>query len=332
MLIQVGDLPVADTSIFPEIDLPPSLEHLRPNVEIKYLTFTGKKRDIYIDEKENSIRENDHSENTESIESLKNSFQGGIQTTCQLPCVTKSNRKQFDFELVFGYGRTNSLATLTSEYYFYTIPNLSSFERQTLQCYENRKLPKTDNKEVEVANYITRGIHSGNVLNTESAIRKAVKEVEPHKGKASIESIVNLVMQDNGIVNTFRKINEHHFENWVQDHSKEELHLGYDLITETYGWLVGEGYETRMIWKALRRWVEEGKTSNFILHHNKPGINSSFADKRKTRKEFLLKELAIAEKLLGRPWTDVISIKGFVPQDRESERNGTLSPKELIAF
>ena len=38
------------------------------------------------------------------------------------------------------------------------------------------------------------------------------------------------------------------------------------------------------------------------------------------------------EKLLGRPWTDVISIKGFVPQDRESERNGTLSPKELIAF
>ena len=50
------------------------------------------------------------------------------------------------------------------------------------------------------------------------------------------------------------------------------------------------------------------------------------------KKEFLLKELAIAEKLLGRPWTDVISIKGFVPQDRESERNGTLSPKELIAF
>ena len=74
----------SDTSIFPEIDLPPSLEHLRPDVEIKYLTFTGKKREIYIDEEENSIRENDHSENTESIDSLRNSFQGGIQTTCHL--------------------------------------------------------------------------------------------------------------------------------------------------------------------------------------------------------------------------------------------------------
>lgn len=332
MLIQVSDLPVADTSIFPEIDLPPSLEHLRPDVEIKYLTFTGKKCPIYIEEEENSIRENDHSENTESIDSLRNSFQGGIQTTCQLPCVTISNRKQFKFELVFGYGRTNALSTLTSEYYFYVIPNLTSFERETLQCYENRKLPKTDNKEVEVANYITRGINSGNVLNTESAIRKAVKEVEPHKGKASVESIVNLVMKDNGIVNTFRKVNEHHFERWVQNHSKEELHLGLDLTTDTYGWLVGEGYETRMIWKALRRWVEEGKTSTFILHHNKPGVNSSFADKRKTRKEFLLKELKIAEQLLGIPWKNVIKVKGFVPQDRESERNGTLSPKELISF
>lgn len=342
MLIQISDLPVANTSVFPEMDLPPTLEYLRDKIEIRYIEFAGTNPKVYIDEEGNIARESDRSENTESIESLTSSFLGGIQSSCQLPAVEISDRLEFDFDLIYGFGRQESLKRLTTKYYFYVLPKLTNFERETLQIYENRALPRTKSKEDEVAAYVSRSIHNGDCVNNEDAMRALIKLVEPHKPPASVQKILNKAMLDAGVVKTFRKMGEAQYFQWLTNHGRRELSVmsknnsdsGYDIVKNQYTWLVGEKYISRMLWKALQRWDSEGATSRFILHHDKPGVNTSFAQKRKTTKDALLEQLGIISRQVKdiKDWTDIIEVLGFVPQDRLAEKQRTLSPKDLISF
>jgi len=83
-------------------------------------------------------------------------------------------------------------------------------------------------------------------------------------------SIIRQVLHASNTSFDHREYLPHQAEKWVEMNVGIQVNGTLDPITESYNWVVGEGYEEKKLMKGILKYGETGKPSKYYLHTKQP--------------------------------------------------------------
>tara|TARA_B110000285_G_scaffold229080_1_gene293187 strand:+ start:143 stop:1252 length:1110 start_codon:yes stop_codon:yes gene_type:complete len=140
----------------------------------------------------------------------------------------------------------------------------------------------------------------------------------------TIESIIKQVLHKTNTDTDHRDYLPEQAEKFVEQVVGVEVNGVFDEDTDKYHWVVGEGYETTKIMKALHKFSETGKHSDFYFHTKQPLSSSTKRTKDTTYKKRLsmkkahditldVIEKAVVYKQTHGNWP--LNIRSYLPHD-----------------
>ena len=266
------------------------------------------------------------SDSVAHIESLKQSFAQGIDLNQYPPCVIETTQKTKEkfktdkpYELVYGFHRLGSLIELGLKTYFFTEISADDVGIYSVRMEENEPLPKLDNKEVDLKTALGAMIKEGLIKATEEAVRKQLNLVARSRKKQSKDKIVQMVLHDNGIPQRYQFYSPSQAIEWNADYSKGDYQFGgeWDSKRKRNGFLCKEGYLYRTVWRAMKKFVQDGEKSYVISHMGAPTKSATLEQKRVNFQA----ELDSMKEIMAGVWVteDFLEHIGSLPQDRDND-------------
>ena len=282
--------------------------------------------DIFIDPTQGNKTRQITNDNVAHIESLKMSFAQGIDLNQYPPCViptTQKTKEEFKtskpYELVYGFHRLGALIELHLKTYFFTVISTDERGVYSVRMEENEPLPKLDNKEVDLKAALGSMIKEGLIEKTEPAVRAQLNLVARSRKKQSKDKIVQMVMHDNGIPSRFMFYSPSQAIQWCNLYSNGDYQFGgeWDSKRKLNGFLCKEGYLYRTVWRAMKKFVQDGEKSYVISHMGAPTKSATLSQKRENFQSELdsmkeiMKGVGVTE--------DFLEHLGSLPQDRDND-------------
>jgi len=142
--------------------------------------------------------------------------------------------------------------------------------------------------------------------------------------KKSIEGIIKQVLHKTNTNTDHRDYLPEQAEKFVEEVAGVEVNGVLDEDTDRYHWVVGEGYETTKIMKAIHKFAETEKHSDFYFHTKQPLSSSNKRTKDTTYKKRLSMkkaydttldaiEKAVVYKQTHGRWP--LNIRSYLPHD-----------------
>lgn len=282
--------------------------------------------EIYIDDIFGNISKVEpHS--AEEIETLKNSFAGGVDLK-EFPPAVRYRGAHYDkpYVLVYGYGRSEGIQLNKQKSWYFTLLEGDDDAIEDVQAAENEQLPKRINKEIDMRKFLAKKVKDKIVGNTDTEIRSKFKKVYPNRDKSVMNRVIQQVMEE---VNTPQPYiiytSTPKIRAWFDNHSSQEYYIEgeYDASRDMYGVHIKEGYQYRAVIAAIERYSKTGKYTYVIGHFNAPTKKATLETKRvQFQQEFT--KIRIALESCGLTIWPIV-IMGYFPQDKEND-----NMKELV--
>lgn len=279
---------------------------------------------VYIDNIEgNTTRSQAKLDSLSHIQNLKTSFADGIDLNQLPPCVIKTtdktkNKTRTDkpYELVYGYHRLGAMRELSAKKYFFTEIDAKSKELYRVKVSENEPLPKLDNREADISNTLAKMIRDGELSKNEVDVRKELNLMCRGRKKQSKDNIMQKVIHQNGIPKRYEFYSESQAWDWINNYTNDGYCIGgeFDENRDMYGFICKEGYLYRTLFRALKKYTQEGKKSYVISQMGEPSVKVSMTDKRKNFQSEM-DSIMNMFKLMGVDNTDFLIHMGSMPQD-----------------
>lgn len=257
----------------------------------------------------------------EEIETLKNSFAGGVDLK-EFPPAVIFRGSEYDkpYALHYGFGRVEAIMLNKQKSWYFTVLEGTEDALEDVQASENEILPKRINMEVDMRKFLTNKISKGKIANDEKSIRDKFRKVYPNRDKSVMNRVVQQVME---ALNTPQPYilytSTPRIQQWLDNHSSEEYAIEgeYDTKLNMYGTHIKEGYQYRAVIAAIKRYAEDGIKTYVIGHFSAPTKKATLNSKRK---QFIREfdNIRTAMESCGlKVWP--IEVLGFLPQDKENE-------------
>lgn len=282
--------------------------------------------EIYIDdiEKNNSKVE---THTAEEIESLRLSFAEGVDISEFPPAVIyrgKEYAKQW--ELRYGFGRSESLQQLKTKEWFFTEVTGSEDALEDMQAQENEQLPKRINEEIDMRKFLIAKVVSGKIEKTQSAIKSKFSKVYPNRKKEVRNRVIAQVLDELDIPQPYiLYTSTAKVESWLDNHSRQNYCIGgeFDVERDMYGIVMKEGYQYRAVLNAIDNYIKTGKYTYVLSHCGAPTKKATLDAKRYQISDGF-KKIKDNLELCGMNIWPIVEM-GYLPQDREKD-----DLKELI--
>jgi hypothetical protein len=276
---------------------------------------------IYIDDiSGNNAKVETHT--AEEIETLKNSFAGGVDLK-ELPPALRFRGLHYDkpYIMVYGFGRVEALQSNKQKSWYFTLLEGDDDAIEDVQAAENESLPKRINKEVDMRKFLIAKIKQGKISNEEKDIRDKFKKVYTNRDKSVMNRVIQQVMEELDTPQPYiLYTSTPRIQQWLDNHSSENYHIEgeYDIVRNKYGVHIKEGYQYRAVIAAIERYAKTGKFTYVIGHFSAPTKKATLNGKRKQ----FIKEFDDIRSALENCGLTVwpIDIMGFLPQDKENDK------------
>lgn len=250
--------------------------------------------DIYFDIEKNSIWGGKEKDRSKNIKKLTDQFKNGVDISQYPPAVSKMSGGKFKYKLVYGFKRFDVLRGLGITGWFFTFLEGNDDALEDANAIENEVPIKATNSEDGLVGYLNNKIEKGRLGRIEDITKKILLQQLEKITKFSREDtlktvVIRRVMEENKIETKFDTMNlsivkgllygrknkkgEILTDSFNDGFKTNRIYIEgeFDEKRDMYGWLVnGNGYESRFLMKAARKYFTTGKKSYIISYFDYP--------------------------------------------------------------